>query len=918
MKRLIPDQRTRAATPAALGKLPRADCHAESERRLDQIIEFLPDPTFVIDAKGVIVAWNRAMERMTSLPRERMIGRGDHEYALPFYGVRRPMLVDFCLKWNDAYSSHYEYIERENDILFGENFSATLYNGRGASIWGSARPLYDEAGLITGAIESIRDITGRRVAERAAIDWRRRYELVAAASGQITYEHSLHTGALLWNKVAEVVLGYQIQDVAAWKACIHPDDLPEVELRLGEALRGNAAFEAEYRMRHRNGDYLWFRDRAYPTVNAANQRCLIGMLADITAARKAEESLLRGQEELEHRVRSRTAELATANALLRAEIGQREETQRALATSEAKYRTMLDSLPQVVFEVDLSGRVLLLNRQGYASGGITPADLEKGLNITDFIGPDDRQRMRENFARLTAGEPVSGHEYTFLGRDGTSFPASTYARLVLQDGRPSGVTGFLIDESPRQKAREILQKAYDALEERVGIRTSELAASNASLLQLLRKQEMNIQLAHRVLLLVNADAPRHVPLAGGRSLFIASHLMPRHVEGGDHILVRSLFGGGRARTLVSLKDQSGHEVGCILRSIITDLIHNSLLSFCAPATPLEDIATRLNHEICSSHLFEDGEFFTAVDLEIDHATLQLRYVLSGHPPFILIRDGKASQPAMSQREGLNLPIGIIAEQPRSAGSLQLQPGDRLLLYTDGLLDAACLRGGGALPASELPGLVELLLAEEPGQRITKLAARLYELISGAPLPQKAPENLPDDLALLVLEIEEPAPAVEESFSASDIATLGRERRALLVRIQEEWAANGVSASPARLQMVMEEALYNAWKHGCRSSPEGRITVRRSYGNDARIEVLDQGPGFDWSAVQDPTSPEHRLRPSGRGLYMIRRFADEALWSDRGRHLDIYFSASPAFSPEEKDSPLHSFSPWPTDKTTNES
>jgi len=897
---------------------PVKGAHADSERRLDQIIEFLPDPTFVIDAKGVVVAWNRAMERMTDLHRDRMIGRGNHEYAIPFYGVRRPMLADFCLKWSDAYSSHYEYIERENDILFGENFSSTLYNGRGASIWGSARPLYDESGRITGAIESIRDITGRRVAERAAVDWRRRYELVAAASGQITYEHSLHTGALLWNKVAEVVLGYQIQDVASWKACIHPDDLPEVELRLGEALRGNTPFEAEYRMRHRNGDYLWFRDRAYPTANAANQRCLIGMLADITAARQAEESLLRGQELLEQRVRSRTAELATANALLRAEIEQREQTQRALATSEAKYRTMLDSLPQVVFEIDLEGRLLLLNRQGFAVAGITPADLDGGMNIADFISPADKTRMRENFARLTAGEPVSGEEYTFMGRGGESFPATTYARLIYQDERPLGVTGFLIDETPRLRAREILQKAYDKLEERVAIRTSELASSNASLLQLLRKQEMNIQLAHKVLLLVNANAPRHIELPEGRSLFVASHLMPRHVEGGDHVLVRNLPGGTRPRTILSIKDQSGHEVGCILRSIMTDLIHNSLLSFSQPEAALEDITTRLNQEICSSHLFEDGEFFTSTDLDLDHGSLLLRYVIAGHPPFLLIRDGKASQPAMDQRNGLNLPIGILADQLCTAGTLQLRPGDRLLLYTDGLLDAACLRGGTALPASELPAIVNQLLGDNPGLRITTLAARLYEALSGAPLPQKAPEKLPDDLALLALEIEEPATSIEESFHASDIAELGRQRRALLGRIQEEWVRNGVTASPARLQMVMEEALYNAWKHGCQSSPEGAITVRRSYGNDAKIEVVDQGPGFDWSAVQDPTSSEHRLRPSGRGLYMIRRFSDEAVWSDRGRHLDIFFSSSPAFSPEDKGSPLHSFSPWPADKTTNAS
>jgi PAS domain-containing protein len=57
------------------------------------IIDFLPDATLVIDAHGTVTAWNHAMEEMTGVPASEMLGRGDHEYALPFYGHRRPILV---------------------------------------------------------------------------------------------------------------------------------------------------------------------------------------------------------------------------------------------------------------------------------------------------------------------------------------------------------------------------------------------------------------------------------------------------------------------------------------------------------------------------------------------------------------------------------------------------------------------------------------------------------------------------------------------------------------------------------------------------------------------------------------------------------------------------------------------------------
>ena len=66
----------------------------ESEKRLADIIDFLPDATFAIDRDGRIIAWNHAIEEMTGLSAGEMLGKGDYEYALPFYGERRPNRID--------------------------------------------------------------------------------------------------------------------------------------------------------------------------------------------------------------------------------------------------------------------------------------------------------------------------------------------------------------------------------------------------------------------------------------------------------------------------------------------------------------------------------------------------------------------------------------------------------------------------------------------------------------------------------------------------------------------------------------------------------------------------------------------------------------------------------------------------------
>jgi PAS domain S-box-containing protein len=68
-----------------------------SERLRTDIINFLPDATFAIDRQGRVTAWNRAMEALTGVPSKDMIGKGDGEYALAFYGERKPILIDMAL-----------------------------------------------------------------------------------------------------------------------------------------------------------------------------------------------------------------------------------------------------------------------------------------------------------------------------------------------------------------------------------------------------------------------------------------------------------------------------------------------------------------------------------------------------------------------------------------------------------------------------------------------------------------------------------------------------------------------------------------------------------------------------------------------------------------------------------------------------
>lgn len=152
---------------------------SEQNRRLQDIIEFLPDATFVVDRDRKVVAWNRALEEISGVKKEEIIGKGDYAYAVPFYGEPRPILVDLIFEGDSALArGNYEYLEKVGSTLTlsAEIFVPRVHGGTGAFMSGLAAPLFDGSGAIIGAIESIRDISQRKRAEEELRKYREHLE----------------------------------------------------------------------------------------------------------------------------------------------------------------------------------------------------------------------------------------------------------------------------------------------------------------------------------------------------------------------------------------------------------------------------------------------------------------------------------------------------------------------------------------------------------------------------------------------------------------------------------------------------------------------------------------------------------------------------------------------------------------------
>jgi diguanylate cyclase (GGDEF)-like protein/PAS domain S-box-containing protein len=140
-------------------EIKKAETAIQHDQRLFlSIIEFLPDPTFVIDIHGKVLAWNKALAELTNIPAVEILGKGDYEYAVPFYGSRRPMLIDYILKKIDQPALHYPNYHMEGDSISAEVYLSSLRE-EGIHLWAKATTLKNAGGELIGAVETIRDIT---------------------------------------------------------------------------------------------------------------------------------------------------------------------------------------------------------------------------------------------------------------------------------------------------------------------------------------------------------------------------------------------------------------------------------------------------------------------------------------------------------------------------------------------------------------------------------------------------------------------------------------------------------------------------------------------------------------------------------------------------------------------------------------
>jgi len=206
--------------------------------------------------------------------------------------------------------------------------------------------------------------------------------------------------------------------------------------------------------------YVFNRTRTSFSQSDLDTLSLIGNLAAVEISRKrAEDSVRKGREELEAKVKERTSELEEANALLAREVLERKRSEEALRESENKFRDLFENVSDFIYFHDMEGVFLESNLAFRRAYGLSEQELGR-IRVKDMMPPENRGLYEDYKRRVMEKGEDEGLLKVVTGR-GTDL-VMEYKNSLVRDsaGNPVGVRGSARDVTERmrsEKEKERLQ-----------------------------------------------------------------------------------------------------------------------------------------------------------------------------------------------------------------------------------------------------------------------------------------------------------------------------------------------------------------------------------------------------------------------------------------------------------------------------
>jgi PAS domain S-box-containing protein len=367
------------------------------------------------------------MEEMTGIPAEQILGKADYEYALPFYHERRPITADLVLHDDPAVAAKYPFMKKEGNSLLAEIYIPHLNKGSGAYLWFKASPLYDAAGNISGAIESIRDITDKKRAEEELRDAHEKYTKAFLSAPDAIAISELDTGRFIEvNDAATRIFGYS-RDELIGKSALELGILlkkEDRELLIDQVREQGRVSQFELSERRKSGELYNALINA-DTISIGNVPYLLTLVQDITDRKRAEQS-------------------AKENLVL--------------------YQTLSESAKDIIFICDSGGNLQYFNKNGAATFGVNLDDLI-GKTLEQAFPPDiAREQRRQLDLVLESKKPLFTEINITLPKVNLWLDVQLIP-LFTEQGTVKSVMGVARDITMRKRAEEALRESEERYRE---------------------------------------------------------------------------------------------------------------------------------------------------------------------------------------------------------------------------------------------------------------------------------------------------------------------------------------------------------------------------------------------------------------------------------------------------------------------
>jgi PAS domain S-box-containing protein len=267
------------------------DALAESEKKLLQIVNGSSTPIFVIDRTHTVTHWNKACENLTGVSAEEMVGT--RRQWSPFHSTERPVLADIVVDGSteEEIAGYYGGKFRKSALIDGAYEVEDFFPVFGDKwLFLTAAPLRDAHGNVTGAIESLQDITERKRAEEALRESEEKYRVLFETAKDAIFL-SDETGRFIdVNSAASLSLGYDREELL--KMSNKEVDADPRGYETFTKIRDGVMKEAVFEVNHKRKDGMLVPvEISGKAIETDGSKIFLAIARDITERKRAEEKL---------------------------------------------------------------------------------------------------------------------------------------------------------------------------------------------------------------------------------------------------------------------------------------------------------------------------------------------------------------------------------------------------------------------------------------------------------------------------------------------------------------------------------------------------------------------------------------------------------------------------------------------------